>query len=211
MPRLQLLASPLLALPLLGAATPAPEAPYKPAYTESGALKTPTQYREWVYLTSGLDMNYAARAANAPPPDHSVFDNVFVNPESYRTFLATGTWSDGTVFALENRSAVANVSINKGGHTQGENITGLEMHVKDKGQWAFYAAQADGTAKPFPKTASCTTCHEAHAAVDTTFVQFYPTLLPIAREKKTLSAKYLQEGATPPPSDTGKTPLYKIK
>jgi hypothetical protein len=30
--------------------------------------------------------------------------------------------------------------------------------------------------------------------VDTTFVQFYPTLLPLAREKKTLSEGYLKDG-----------------
>jgi hypothetical protein len=31
--------------------------------------------------------------------------------------------------------------------------------------------------------------------VDTTFVQFYPTLLPIAQEKKTLSEAYLKDEA----------------
>ena len=30
----------------------------------------------------------------------------------------------------------------------------------------------------------------AHGAVDKTFVQFYPTLLPIAKDKGTLSAAY---------------------
>jgi aspartate oxidase len=29
--------------------------------------------------------------------------------------------------------------------------------------------------------------------VDTTFVQFYPTLLPVAKEKGTLSAEYVKE------------------
>jgi hypothetical protein len=33
----------------------------------------------------------------------------------------------------------------------------------------------------------------AHAAVDNTFVQFYPTLLPIATAKGTLSAAYKAE------------------
>jgi aspartate oxidase len=31
--------------------------------------------------------------------------------------------------------------------------------------------------------------------VDTTFVQFYPTLLELAKTKKTLSAAYLKESA----------------
>ncbi|MDQ1388830.1 MAG: hypothetical protein QOF56_2284 [Acidobacteriaceae bacterium] len=49
-----------------------------------------------------------------------------------------------------------------------------------------------------PTTAGCYTCHAEHAAVDTTFVQFYPTLLPIAKSKGTLSASYLKESAAPP-------------
>ena len=36
---------------------------------------------------------------------------------------------------------------------------------------------------------------EQHGAVDTTFVQFYPTLLPKAAEMKTFSAAYLAEEA----------------
>ena len=46
-----------------------------------------------------------------------------------------------------------------------------------------------------PTTASCYSCHSEHAAVDTTFVQFYPTLLPIAKAKGTLSAAYQKETA----------------
>jgi hypothetical protein len=48
-----------------------------------------------------------------------------------------------------------------------------------------------------PTTADCYSCHAEHAAVDTTFVQFYPTLLPIAENKRTLSPSYLKEIATP--------------
>ena len=36
---------------------------------------------------------------------HHMFDNVFVNPEAYRVFVATGTWPDKTVFMLEARRA----------------------------------------------------------------------------------------------------------
>jgi hypothetical protein len=48
-----------------------------------------------------------------------------------------------------------------------------------------------------PTTATCYSCHSEHAAVDTTFVQFYPTLLPIAKSKGTLAEGYLKEMATP--------------
>jgi len=44
-----------------------------------------------------------------------------------------------------------------------------------------------------PRSASCYSCHSEHGAVDTTFVQFYPTLLPIARSNGTLSGSYVKE------------------
>ena len=48
-----------------------------------------------------------------------------------------------------------------------------------------------------PEKADCYACHQSHAAVDTTFVQFYPTLLPLAEAKGTLSATYRAERLTP--------------
>jgi hypothetical protein len=66
-----------------------------PVYTADGNLKFPTQYREWVYLTSGVDMSYSPNMSM----DHSMFDNVFVNPEAYRAFLQTGTWPDKTMLS----------------------------------------------------------------------------------------------------------------
>jgi hypothetical protein len=51
------------------------------------------------------------------------------------------------------------------------------------------------TAKMIPQTEDCYSCHADHGAVDTTFVQFYPTLMPIAKSKGTLAAAYLKEVA----------------
>jgi hypothetical protein len=169
-----------------------------PTYTKDGNLVAPANYREWIYLTSGIDMSYAAQPAGAPPPAHSTFDNVFVNPESYRAFLATGTWPDKTLMVLEARAAENPVSINKRGHTQSTEVMGTEIHVKDNGTWSFYDLAANDTvAKLIPRPAGCYTCHEAHGAVDTTFVQFYPTLFPLARQKHTLSEEYLKETSSP--------------
>lgn len=156
----------------------------------------PTDYREWVYMTSGLDMTYAA--ASSPHSGASVFDNVFVNPEAWHIFKQTGTWPDGTTFVLENRMAEQNVSINRGGHTQGHTVDGIELHQKRAGQWAFYVLDKDSTEHLVPIPAGCYTCHEAHAASDTTFVQFYPTAFPIARDKHTLSKTYLDQLNLPP-------------
>jgi Cytochrome P460 len=178
----------------VSAASQANAAPsYTPTYTKEGDLVPPLQYREWVYLTSGLGMSYTANASNDMP----TFDNVFVNPEAYRSFLATGTWPDKTVMVLEGRGSGSKGSINKSGHFQSGAVTGLEVHVKDAsrfpGKWAFFDVASESKATLFPQTANCYSCHVEHAAVDTTFVQFYPTLLPIAQKKGTLSANYLKE------------------
>lgn len=160
----------------------------------------PPDYREWIYLSSGLDMTYTSTKTEAKPPDHeSQFDNVFVNPRSYASFKRDGKWPDETVFVLENREALKNASINQAGRTQGEKIVGVELHVKENASWSFYELEADGKEHLIPRPAGCYTCHEAHAAVDTTFVQFYPTLLPLAESKGVLSKGYKLEGKTGSP------------
>ncbi len=167
-----------------------------PTYTEDGRLLFPANYREWVYLTSGIDMSYSP---NAMGMDHSMFDNVFVNPDAYKAFLQTGTWPDKTMLVLEVRVAGSNASINKSGHYQTSDTMGREVHVKDEsrfaGKWAFFGFETDSPSKQVPKEASCYSCHEQHAAVDTTFVQFYPTLIELAKKKGTLSANYLKDEA----------------
>jgi cytochrome P460 len=166
-----------------------------PTYTQDGELKFPANYREWVYLTSGIDMSYRPMGGM----DHSMFDNVFVNPEAYRAFVETGTWPDKTMLVLEARKAGSKASINKNGHYQTGEVMGREVHVKDvtrfEGGWAFFDADDGVTGKLLPKEMDCYSCHAQHAAVDTTFVQFYPTLLEIAKKKNTLSAAYLKEEA----------------
>jgi len=168
-----------------------------PSYTADGKLKFPSEYREWVYLTSGIDMSYAQQSGMGMNMGGSTFDNVFVNPEAYQAFLATGTWPDKTVMVLEARTAGSKASINKKGHFQTGEVMAREVHVKDEarfpGKWAFFGFDKEEPGELFPKQAACYSCHEQHAAVDTTFVQFYPTLLPIAKAKKTLSAAYVKE------------------
>jgi hypothetical protein len=166
-----------------------------PAYTAEGRLILPANYREWVFLSAGLDMSYLPGMQMG---DHHMLDNVFVDPVAYRVFLATGTWPDKTMLVKENRRADTRGSINKSGKYQSTEIMGLEIHVKDiahfPDQWAFFAFGGEQQpAAMIPQAAECYACHAAHGAVDRTFVQFYPTLLPIAQSKGTLSKSYLQD------------------
>ncbi len=181
------------------------------AAAQAPSIPVPVDYREWVFLSSGLDMTYTEPGAVGLTAAHaSVFDNVFVNPEAYRSFKQTGHWPANTTFVLENRVGEGAVSINKAGKTQGATVTGLEIHTNRDGAWAFYVRAKGGTERLVAKPASCYTCHEAHAAVDTTYVQFYPTLLPVAVEKKTLSAEYLKELPGPDGSGASRVPVAII-
>src|SRR6516165_8948830 len=171
---------------------PNPSPSSGPEYTSEGQLRFPEHYREWVYLTTGFDMSY------------HMFDNVFVNREAYQAFLESGTWPDKTMLVLEGRRAESKGSINKAGHFQSGDTMGFEVHVKDEsrfpGKWAFFGFGDTAASKMIPLSADCYSCHAEHAAVDTTFVQFYPTLLPLATTKGTLSPSYLKEtapGASP--------------
>jgi hypothetical protein len=165
-----------------------------PEYTSEGKLKLPGRYREWVYLSTGFDMSYGPGSQTA---EHHMFDSVFVNPEAYKSFVDKGTWPDKTMLVLEVRMAEGKGSINQRGNYQGTGLMGIEVHVKDEarfpGKWAFFGFDDEKVAKVVPQTAACYSCHSAHAAVDTTFVQFYPTLLPIAKNKGTLSSAYQKE------------------
>ena len=166
-----------------------------PTYTSEGGLKLPEHYREWVYLSTGFDMSYRP----AVQPGHHMFDNVFVDPESYREFLKTATWPDKTILVLEVRGARGRGSINRTGNYQDGEIMSVEVHLKDEKRfpdgWAFFEFDGTPIGKLIPRTADCYSCHAAHGAVETTFVQFYPTLLPLATSKGTLARSYLAEEA----------------
>src|SRR5882724_2749962 len=162
---------------------------------QDATMAVPGNYREWVFLTSSLDLNYTTAAA----PGHHMLDNVFVNPEAYKGFLKTGTWPDKTILIKENRLAESAGTLSKAGQFQ-TGMMNLEIHIKDEarysGKWAFFVS-ADGKQPGMlkPQSANCYSCHQDHGAVDTTFVQFYPTLMGIAKDKVTLSASYLKESA----------------
>jgi Cytochrome P460 len=181
----RLLAASLLLWVRLSAQAP----PDDPRFTGDGQLMRPDNYREWIYLSSGLGMTYGP-IDSAAAPSSERFDNVFVTPLAYKAFLQTGTWPDKTVFALEVRYSATKGSLNDSGHYQ-DGFAGLEIHLKDTGRfptkWAFFEfGGSQRTSKPFPATSSCQVCHAKNAAVDETFVQFYPTLIPVAKAKGTL-------------------------
>ena len=60
-----------------------------PKYGNGSNLIRPTDYREWMFLSSSLGLSYQPSSTGSP-----TFQNVFVNPSSYRAFMQTGKWPD---------------------------------------------------------------------------------------------------------------------
>lgn len=165
-------------------------------FTPDGQLVMPNDYREWVYLSSGLGMTYGP-AAQADQ-DNPMFDNVFVNRTAYKAFVESGRWPDKTILILEIRRAAGKGSINNGGHYQSDALR-VEAAVKDESRfpqkWAYFGFGQGDKAAPLPATSACNSCHKQNAAVENTFVQFYPTLLDIATRKGTLNPAYALRSA----------------
>jgi hypothetical protein len=153
----------------------------RPRYDAKGNLVRPTDYRDWEFLSAGYGMNYS------PAPDsHEMFTNVFVERWAYAEFVKSGKWPEQTMFVIDERDAASRGSINQKGHYQTD-LMAMPVEVKDTARnpdtWAYYVFDAESkTAEAMPKGNPCYSCHDAHAAVEHTFVQFYPTLKPVAKK-----------------------------
>ncbi|HEY1461839.1 MAG TPA: cytochrome P460 family protein [Terriglobales bacterium] len=166
------------------AAAPEPNSDH-PQFTTKNELILPANYRQWVFLSSGLGMSYGSSS------DHPMFTNVFTPQWAYNEFLKSGKWPNQSIFVVEERGSETKGSINHGGRFQTD-IMGLAVEVKDESRfpdkWAYFGFSGEGNpSSANPKTA-CWQCHEDHAAVEHTFVQFYPTLKPVAQKFGTYKA-----------------------
>ncbi len=145
---------------------------------EGGALVRPEGHDEWPLAGASLGMSYSAGAQGG---HDETFHRVYVNPSSYRAFLKSGTFPEGTTFVLELYEPAAQLEMPaRAGRYEGRRVA-LEVSVKDRKRfregWAYFdfANGTKRTATAFPAS-SCQSCHIRHAAVDSVFVQFYPRL-----------------------------------
>jgi hypothetical protein len=168
-----------ICLGLLLAATP--DSPSdQPKYTGDNRLLRPENYRDWVYLSSGLGMNYSPT-----PGSHEMFTNVFVPRWAYQEFMKSARWPEKTMFVVEERESQSKGSINQTGHFQTD-LMGIGVEVKDAShfpdKWAYFNFDEDTKPATANPKSGCWQCHEDHAAVEHSFVQFYPTLKPVAKQ-----------------------------
>jgi hypothetical protein len=91
---------------------------------------------------------------------------------------------------LEERASATKGSINRGGHYRTD-PSGLAAFVRDEKRfpekWAYFSFAKDAQPARPNLRAACFECHNPHGAVDNTFVQFCPTLKPVAQKYGTYS------------------------
>src|SRR4051812_7533251 len=111
----------------------------QPKYTGDQMIR-PTGYREWVFVGSSIGMGYQ-EAIKSETERPQQFHNVYIQPEAYRAYVATGKFPDKTMMVMEVITPGTNASINKQGKFE-EKFVGIEAAVKDESKtpekWAYY-------------------------------------------------------------------------
>lgn len=180
----------VVALPM---AALAQDRSYTPEFTSDKRLKQPSDHawREWPFVGSLVTPN-ALNGGQAPFPEHHI---VYIDPVSWEQYKKTGTFREGTVLAKELTRIRAPDGANDDGSTDEvsgtgyfmSEFSGFEITIKSKalypdepGNWAYYTfghhAEPYAQSAERQPTEACNGCHEAAAAEDFVFTQFYPVL-----------------------------------
>ena len=155
-----------------------------PQYDDDGQLLLPTDYEDWVFVGASIGLSYSENEQH-DEPGH--FHNVYMQPEAYRYYKATGEFPEQTMFVMTNYAPSQKSEIVRSGYFEGKQV-GLEVALKDDDRfedtWAYYNfSSPEGLrerAKPFPRFA-CWNCHAEFGEDDNVFVQYYPTLRKLQR------------------------------
>ncbi len=154
-----------------------------PAYDAAVNVLRPEGYRKWVFVGTSLGLRYMGEGGSDEGPGS--FHNVYIQPEAYDAYVASGRFPEKTILAMEVYSAgtkEAKSELTRGYF--GDRLTGFSAAIKDKERfpegWGYVSFMRDGStllpkAEPFRKS-QCFDCHAKHAATDNVFTQFYPLL-----------------------------------
>src|SRR5579864_8883904 len=155
-------------------AAPSPQSPSTtadlPQYDSSGELIRPKNFETWVFVGASTGLSYEPGMSSRGDGE---FKNVYITPEAYKSYLATGKFPEKTMLALAVYDPTEKVSPAKGGSFEGD-FASLAFAVKDRSHspdaWSYHAFSADNgqfadSAKAFPKS-QCYSCHNQHAADD---------------------------------------------
>lgn len=159
-----------------------------PTFISDTEIKVPEGYREWVFVGAPLTPNALNGGAAAFPEFH----HTYIEPGAYAEFKKTGVFPEGTQMVKEL------VLLQPGEFPDGSRAessgrgyfaaapAGLDVSIKDSKRfaatngWGYFnfghhAPPYEATAK-VQKAEACSGCHEANAATDMVYTQYYPIL-----------------------------------
>ena len=147
----------------------------QPEYNADGTLKRPADAEQWVFMGSGVNLNYVPLK---PGIVVDVLTVTLMEPTAYRRFQETGTFAEGTMTALMGFMLDSGAPPAEHGQYPGERLF-FEMSVKDSKAhgadvWGYYGFGPDGQAAAVQPASECNACHEQNAQTDFVFTQFYP-------------------------------------
>lgn len=152
-------------------------------FNQKGELVRPIGYREWVFIGTPLTPNDMNNGKAAFPEFH----NVYIDPASWAHWKKVGEFPDQTLIVKELVSVGSKQAASGNGYFQGEYI-GLEASVKSKkyfpdvlGNWGYFRFTIENSQQLHKSAAvqaneNCSSCHQAKAAIDQVFTQYYPVL-----------------------------------
>ncbi len=152
-------------------------------FDEQGNLQRPMGYREWIYIGSPLTPNDMNNGKAAFPEFH----NVYIDPVSWEHWKTAGEFPEKTIIVKELVSVGSKQAVSGNGYFQGDYI-GLEAMVKSKtrfpdasGHWGFFRFTIEDSPNLHRSAGvqageNCLSCHQANAATDHVFTQYYPVL-----------------------------------
>jgi len=176
-------------------AQPQAEAKDHAKFDKDGNLIQPKDFawRKWIYVGTPVTPN----SLNPPEAPFPEFHNVYMDTSSFDHYSKTGEFPDDTLLIKELVSVGATKAASGNGFFEGDFI-GLEAAYKSKkrypdepGNWVYFSFSHKPP--PYPESAklqpaaSCNACHQAAAAEDWVFTQYYPVLRAakaMAKEKK---------------------------
>jgi hypothetical protein len=174
-----------------------------PQYTPDHELLAPVGFGNWVFVGSNLGLGYKQglpemTALEGRRADQQRFHNIYINPEAYGHFLASGEFPDPTILVMEVFAAADKEpkDVLASGVYNGEQV-GLQAAVKNshrpdgsKTPWAYYIFmdQSDPSKKMLASASAkddteCEVCHAQNASKDNVWVQFYPILRKALKSK----------------------------
>lgn len=153
-------------------------------FNKAGELLRPVKYREWVFVGAQV----TPKDMNDGKPAFPEFHNTYIDPASWQYWKRTGKFRDGTIFVLEMVNVGDKRAPSGDGYFQ-DGFGGIAAAVKNKkrfsgkpGNWAYFGFGDKSSAQAQPDDA-CAACHQANAADDMVFTQYYPVLREAKPEK----------------------------